>query len=320
LQSGLFGLVLVAAPLGGFLCRLCRQFGLAGFFALTREFTLSLQGGLAFALSLAGRFSTAFFLGDTGFFDLLGDSLVQARDQVTQPLVIAREPLGLPMLLFQLRIDPGQYLQALFLLHLQGCFLFRGLVGQLGQFLVMCLSVRLQARQFIQRGAHGTYRFGLHLGDIAQIAQVAAYYLGIIARQQRRPGRQAAGILCTQLIPELLLALFQQFLLFGDVAFDGLQFALRIGAPGLQPRQCAIDGGDGGLGRLEFVCSIAPRRFTAVDVLLQAFNARAQFGLLLPRIGLPLRQRRLGRPGQAGPQGQYRRSQRAPHIYFRALP
>ncbi|WP_162149462.1 hypothetical protein ACL7DI_11805 [Bordetella pertussis] len=80
---------------------------------------------------------------------------------------------------------------------------------------------------------------------IVQVAQVAAQLLRVVARQQGRPGRQAAGVLGAQLVGQLGAALLQHRLLRHHLLFQAGEFGFGLAAGLAQFTQPEIDARNG---------------------------------------------------------------------------
>ncbi|MOA11821.1 hypothetical protein D3C78_1317780 [compost metagenome] len=121
---------------------------------------------------------------------------------------------------------------------------------------------------------------------VIQVAQVAAQHLGIVAGQQRRPRRQAAGVLGAELVGKFHAALGQHGFLLADLLFQPGQFGLRLTAGIGQFAQAQVDLGNGRLRLLERVGGFFAGGFPPVDFLLQILDTVAQGRLLTLGVGL----------------------------------
>src|SRR5690606_1791007 len=114
----------------------------------------------------------------------------------------------------------------LFLLGDQFGLLFGGLGRHFLDFVAARVGLGLQGRQAVQVLAQRRHGLGAGARYVAQVAQIAPQLLRIVAREQRRPGRQAAGVLGAQLIGQLAAALLQRLLLDADLLLQAGQLGL----------------------------------------------------------------------------------------------
>ena len=143
----------------------------------------------------------------------------------------------------------------------------------------------LQRGQPVDVGAQRLHRLGAGLGHVIQVAQIAAQQLRIVAGQQRRPGRQTAGVLGAQLVGQLDAALGQRRLLGADLLFQAAQvgLGLAIGLGQLAQPQIDAEMEDSDC----FSASAASLRAASrVSMSLQVLDAVAQLGLLALGLGL----------------------------------
>ncbi|MNX46556.1 hypothetical protein D3C86_770960 [compost metagenome] len=263
LPAGLVGPALGLGALLGLFGRAPRFLGPAGFFGfLARLFRLA------------------------GLFDLLGDGRIQIRDQARQALVVAPELVGLGALGCDLPFKLGQQRGSLFLLPDQRGLLFGGFGDDLFDLGAPGVGTALQGSQAVDIRPQRLHGAGPGLGHVIQVAQVAAQHLGIVARQKRRPGRQAAGVLGAELVGQFDAALGQHGLLRADLFFQAGQVRLRLAVGIGQFLQAQVDLGDGRFRLLERIGRFLAGGLAAIDVLLQVLDAVAQGGLLLFGVGL----------------------------------
>ena len=146
------------------------------------------------------------------------------------------------------------------------------------------VGLALQRGQPVDVGAQRLHRLGAGLGHVIQVAQIAAQQLRIVAGQQRRPGRQAAGVLGAQLVGQLDAA--GQRRLLGADLFQAAQVGLGLAIGLGQLAQPQIDAGNGRFGLFQRVGRFLAGGLARVDVLLQVLDAVAQLGLLALGLGL----------------------------------
>src|SRR5690606_38492937 len=290
-----------------------RPGGIAGLGAAARLFGLARRLGTLFGLGFLTRlFGQAGFLGaPDGFgsqasllgaprrFGLFADGFFELAYQVGQSRVVAAQLLGLGPLRGDLPLQAGQQRGALFLLGHELGFLRFGLFGHGLDIGAAGVGLLLQLRQAINIVTQRLHGAGARARDVAQISQVASELVRVVAGKQRRPGRQAAGVLRAQLVGQFGAALLQGLLLGANLAFELAQ--LRFGAAIVvgQLTQAAIDARNGGFGSLERVGRLFAGGLARVDFFLQRFEPVAQRGLLLFGLRLALgqiRRRRDRRP------------------------
>lgn len=284
--------IAVAARVGGSAALGLGAARFVGFPAGFLGATLGL-GLLARFLGPARLFGAARFLGlparlfrATGFLGLLDDGRVQVGDQARQALVVPAQLVGLGTLGGDLPFQLGQQRGALFLLADQGGLLLGGLGHHFFDLGATGVGLALQRGQPVDVGAQRLHRLGAGLGHVIQVAQIAAQQLRIVAGQQRRPGRQAAGVLGAQLVGQLDAALGQRRLLGADLLFQAAQVGLGLAIGLGQLAQPQIDAGNGRFGLFQRVGRFLTGGLARVDVFLQVLDAVAQLGLLALGLGL----------------------------------